>query len=80
MPLQTRLPCPTYVDRLARDLDRMEQAAEWYNLVVTILPYLRWPTMLMLALAEWDRLKRARHRRLQHQPSEQERVVRRRTG
>ena len=78
--MQTRIPCPNYVDRLARDLDRMEQAGDWYRLVVTILPYMRWPIMLMLTLAEWDRLKRIRRRRMRHQNpmAEQERVVRRR--
>lgn len=77
-PLQTRVPAPDYVDRLARDLDRMEQAADWHNLTVSILRYLRWPTMLMLMLAEWDRLRRIRLRRLQRQQYDEGRAVRQR--
>ena len=75
-PLQTRVPTPDYVARLARDLGRMEQEAEWHNLAVALLRYLRWPTMMMLALAEWDRLKRLRVRRGQRQQHEQGRAVR----
>ena len=70
--LRTRIPAPDSMARLARDLDHLEREANWHDLVLTSLRYLRWPTMLTLALAEWDRLKRIRHR-------EWERVVRRRT-
>ena len=78
-PLTTRVPASEYVVRLARELHRLEQAGRWQTLAEVLLPYLRWPTMLMLVFAEWDRAKRLQQRREQRQRDEERRAVRRRT-
>ena len=62
-PLQTRVPAIAYVQRLAKEWDNLEREGKWNTLAERILTYSRWPTMLMLVHAEWDRLKRNRRRR-----------------
>ena len=59
-PLQTRVPAIARVQRLAKEWDNLEQEGKWNTLAEQILTYSRWPTMLMLVHAEWDRLKRNR--------------------
>ena len=67
-PLQTRVPAIAYVQRLAKEWDNLEQEGKWNTLAEQILTYSRWPTMLMLVHAEWDRLKRNRRRRSLYTP------------
>ena len=67
-PLQTRVPAIAYVQRLAKEWANLEQEGKLNTLAEQILTYSRWPTMLMLVHAEWDRLKRNRRRRSLYTP------------